>query len=81
MKTTRNSPRARAERSVAKRLLRARRTIQRDIRCLTTWGRNLSQICDIADLAWIRLGALQLPQHFQHQPRFITRLGWRTWNY
>lgn len=80
MKTTRNSPRARAERSVAKRLLRARRTIQRDIRC-RTWGSQWTQICEPADLAWVRLGALQLPQHFQHQPRFITRLGWRTWNY
>ena len=39
-------------------------------------GDPMDQICEPADLAWVRLGALQLPQHFQHQPRFITRLGW-----
>ena len=59
MKTTRNSPRARAERTVVKRFLRLLRSSERHLRCGFTLAPSLSGLCCEYSALYYRLGTLE----------------------
>ena len=59
MKTTRNSPRARKERAVAKRFLRLLYATERHLRCGFTLAPSLSGLCREYSALYYRLGTLE----------------------